>query len=71
VGDTDVVSTMADDVRTDAKLVRTTADEFRGLTAVEATEAVESRTRPDGHPCTVPSAPNFKTQTSPSPAPKD
>jgi hypothetical protein len=66
VGDTDVIFTVADDVRTDAEVVHTTVDEFRGLTAVEVTEAAESRTKSDGHPRMLPSAPNFKTQTSTS-----
>jgi hypothetical protein len=63
--------TVADDEATDAEVVCPTAEELPGLTEVEPTEAVESRTRPGGHPCMVPSASNFKTQTSHQPAPKD
>jgi hypothetical protein len=54
----------ADNATGDAEVACTTAEELLGLTEVELTEAVESRTRPEGQPRIVPSASNFKTQTS-------
>jgi hypothetical protein len=54
-----------------ALVVNPTTDVLPGITVVEPTEAVESRTRLVEHPRTVPSASNFKTQTSEAPAPKD
>jgi hypothetical protein len=64
VGDALEVPTTADDKATDAEVACPATDVLPGLTEVEPTEAAESRTRPDGHPRTVPSASNFKTQTS-------
>jgi hypothetical protein len=56
--------TVADGEATDAEVVDPMAEELPGLTEVGPTEAVESRTRPGGQLPIVPSASNFKTQTS-------